>query len=196
MEQDTVNKSTYISLLKSIKRDGMEDLIDYLINETDLLIAPASTNYHCNYAGGLIDHSLNVYNCLLEKLNNKTFKNIEVSLDSLKIAALLHDLCKVNYYEMYDKNQKDDQGKWIQVQAYRVNDMFPYGHGEKSVLIISKFISLTEDEMMAIRWHMGFSEPKDMYSYLGQAFTRYPLAMLLFEADLEATYILESKAQV
>ena len=188
------NIEIYKNLLESIKRDGVEELVEYLFNETDIAIAPASSKHHCSYPGGLIDHSLNVYNCLIEKLNNKTFEKIDVRLESLKIVALLHDLCKVNFYESYKRNQKNEEtGQWEKVDSYRINDLFPYGHGEKSVSIVSRFIDLTEEEMMAIRWHMGFTEPKELYSTIGQAFTIYPLALLLFEADLEATYILEKE---
>lgn len=196
------NIKLFLDTLKKVKRDGIEELIGYLVNDTDFFDAPASTKYHCNYEGGLVEHSLNVYRCLLDKVKNslvyKQHKNLSdnYSSESFIIVALLHDICKSNYYEQYDKWIKDAKDKWITEKSYKVNDMFPYGHGEKSVLIISKFIDLTDDEIIAIRWHMGLSEAKEAYQVLGQALSKYPLTLALIEADLEATYILENKELV
>lgn len=109
--------------------------------------------------------------------------------DTIKIAALLHDICKVNFYKVSYRNAKNELGVWEKVPYYTIEDTIPYGHGEKSVMMITEYMKLTVEEKYAIRWHMGLSEPKEQYTTIGNAFTRYPLALMLFEADLEATYL-------
>lgn len=170
-------KEEYINLLKGINREGMDKLIEFLEN-SDFFIAPASTRYHGAWEGGLLAHSMKVYEILKTKTEDS---------DAVKIVALLHDICKVNYYKTDFRNVKNN-GVWEQVPYYTVEDTIPYGHGEKSVMMISEFIKLTPEEKYAIRWHMGFTEPKELYGTLGQAYKKYPLALLTFEADLEATY--------
>ena len=101
---------------------------------------------------------------------------------------MLHDLCKVNFYKTDFRNAKNAKGEWEKLPYYTIEDTIPYGHGEKSVMMITEYIKLTNDEKYAIRWHMGFSEPKEQYLALGQAFKKYPLALLLHEADMETTY--------
>ncbi len=179
-------KEEFLQLLKSVNRDGINDLIDFLEN-SDFFKAPASTRYHGNYEGGLVEHSLNVYKLLCEKVKNSPIK-INVSNDSLIIIALLHDICKVNYYKVDYRNAKNSLGVWEKVPYYTVDDTIPYGHGEKSVMLISEYIKLTIEEKYCIRWHMGFTEPKELYGTLGQAFKKFPLALLVHEADLETTY--------
>lgn len=179
-------KEEFLQLLKSVNRDGINDLIDFLEN-SDFFKAPASTRYHGNYEGGLVEHSLNVYKLLCEKVKNSPIK-IDVSNDSLIIIALLHDICKVNYYKVDYRNAKNSLGVWEKVPYYTVDDTIPYGHGEKSVMMISEYIKLTVEEKYCIRWHMGFTEPKELYGTLGQAFKKFPLALLVHEADLETTY--------
>ena len=179
-------KEEFLQLLKSVNRDGINDLIDFLEN-SDFFKAPASTRYHGNYEGGLVEHSLNVYKLLCEKVKNSPIK-IDVSNDSLIIIALLHDICKVNYYKVDYRNAKNSLGVWEKVPYYTVDDTIQYGHGEKSVMMISEYIKLTVEEKYCIRWHMGFTEPKELYGTLGQAFKKFPLALLVHEADLETTY--------
>ena len=180
-------KEQYLELLKEIKRDGMEELIKF-IEKTDFFIAPASTKFHGDYEGGLLEHSLKVYEILKEKVKNAPVE-VKVSEDTLKIVALLHDICKVNFYKVDYRNAKDAMGNWQKVPYYTIEDTIPYGHGEKSVMMLTEYIRLTSEEKYAIRWHMGFSEPKELYTTLGQAFKKYPLALLLHEADLESTYL-------
>lgn len=170
-------KEEFIKLLETINREGMDKLIEFLKN-SDFFEAPASTRYHGNWAGGLVEHSMKVY----EILKSKTEDN-----DSTKIIALLHDICKTNFYKTDYRNVKKD-GAWEQVPYYTVDDTIPYGHGEKSVMMISEFIKLTPEERYAIRWHMGFTEPKECYGTIGAAYKKYPVALLVHEADLEATY--------
>lgn len=171
-------KEEFIALLKQVNREGMDNLIDFL-NRTDFFEAPASTRFHGCFKGGLLEHSMKVY----EILKTKTEDN-----DSVKIIALLHDVCKANFYKVDYRNAKNEQGVWEKVPYYTVDDTIPYGHGEKSVMMISEFIKLTPEERYAIRWHMGFTEPKELYTTIGQAYKKYPIALLVHEADLEATY--------
>lgn len=170
-------KEEILELLNGINREGMEKLIEFLEN-SDFFEAPASTRYHGAWKGGLAEHSMKVYEILKTKTQDS---------DSVKIVALLHDICKVNYYKTDFRNVKNN-GVWEQVPYYTVDDTIPYGHGEKSVMMISEFIKLTPEEKYAIRWHMGFTEPKELYTVISNAYKKYPIALLTHEADLEATY--------
>lgn len=179
-------KDKIIELLRSTNREGMEDVISFL-EKSDFFIAPASTRFHGNYEGGLAEHSLKVYEILKNKLDKKEI-DINVNDDTIIIVALLHDICKCNFYKVEYRNAKNERGDWEKVPYYTVDDTIPYGHGEKSVMMLTEYMKLTNEEKYAIRWHMGFSEPKEQYQTLGIAFKKYPLALLLFEADLESTY--------
>ena len=172
-------KEEFIKLLKETNREGIESLIEFL-EKTDFFEAPASTRFHGCYKGGLLEHSLKVYEILKTKTEDS---------DSVKIIALLHDVCKANFYKVDYRNAKNAEGVWEKVPYYTVDDTIPYGHGEKSVMMISEFIKLTPEERYAIRWHMGFTEPKELYTTIGIAYKKYPIALLMHEADLEATYI-------
>ena len=180
-------REEFIELLRSTKRDGIEDVIKFL-EKSDFFQAPASTKYHGNYEGGLLEHSMKVYEIFKDKVEKA---NIEISTpkESLIIMALLHDVCKANYYKVDFRNAKNQAtGEWEKVPYYTVDDTIPYGHGEKSVMMLTEYIKLTNEEKYAIRWHMGFTEPKECYQYLSIAYQKYPIALLLHEADLEATY--------
>ena len=186
-------KEEFIALLKSVNREGIDKLIAY-IEKTDFFKAPASTKFHGNYEGGLLEHSLNVYHILKEKLSHKPYSEIvQVSEDTIILITLLHDLCKTNYYTVDYRNKKNADGVWVKEPYYTVNDTIPYGHGEKSVMMISKFIELNMEEVYAIRWHMGFTEPKELYNTISIVYEKFPLALALHEADLEATYLVESR---
>ena len=182
-------KEEFLNLLRSVQREGIEDLIKF-IESTDFFKAPASTRFHGNFEGGLLQHSMKVYEILKEKLNHVPVP-MNISEDTIKIVALLHDICKVNYYKVDYRNAKNDLGVWEKVPYYTVEDTIPYGHGEKSVMMITEYMKLTVEEKYAIRWHMGLSEPKELYGTLSAAFSKYPLALMLFEADLEATYLFD-----
>ena len=179
-----------------IHREGSEELLDYLMNKSDFFTAPASARYHGAYAGGLCQHSVNVFRCLadyLERPRVKELYGLDYDMESVAIAALLHDLCKVGCYRPGTRNVKNEAtGQWEKVQTYFFEDKLPYGHGEKSVYIISGFMRLTREEAMAIRWHMGFSGQEDPRT-IGQALQQYPLAASLSMADMEATYYLEKE---
>ena len=160
-------KEKFCDLYRSvIKREGAEELLDYLCGSgSDFFTAPASTRFHGNYPGGLCEHSLNVYQGLCEYLKRpytKTLFQNEYSEETVAIVALLHDICKVNVYKTSMRNVKNDAGVWDKVPYYEFDDNLPYGHGEKSVYIVGGFMRLTREEAFAIRYHMGFSEEKDI----------------------------------
>jgi len=190
------NKERFIAIYKDkIKRDGADKLLDFLMSSSsDFFTAPASTRFHGNYEGGLLEHSLNVYDCLCDIMKRPRIKEvygIEYSEESIAIAALLHDLCKINFYNVSFRNVKNDMGKWESVPFYTIDDSLPYGHGEKSVYIISGYMRLTRDEAFAIRYHMGFSADKENHGNVGKAMEMFPLAFFLNCADSEAAYYVE-----
>ena len=180
-------KEKFIELLRSTKREGIENLLNFL-EKSDFYTAPASTRFHGSKEGGLLEHSLKVYEILEQKVANNSL-NYQTDEATIRIVALLHDICKTNFYKVDYRNAKNSLGVWEKVPYYAVEDTIPYGHGEKSVMMISEFIKLTPEERYAIRWHMGFTEPKELYTTIGQAYKKYPLALYTHEADLEATYI-------
>ena len=179
-------KEKFIELLKSTNRPGIEDLISFL-EKTDFFTAPASTRFHGSFEGGLVEHSLKVYEILDYKAKNNVLK-LEIPDDTIKIVSLLHDICKLNFYKVDYRNAKNALGEWEKVPYYTIDDTIPYGHGEKSVMMISEYIKLTPEEKYSIRWHMGYTEPKELYNTIGSAYKKYPLALMMHEADLEATY--------
>ena len=185
-------KERFISVFKEkIHREGADKLLAYL-ESSDFFTAPASTRYHGAYFGGLLEHSLNVYDCLCDYLARPRVKELyglEFPEESVAIAALLHDLCKVDFYVESTRNVKED-GVWKTVPYYTIDDKLPYGHGEKSVYIISGFMRLTREEAFAIRYHMGFSGEENVNT-VGSAFSKFPLAVALFTADMEASYFVE-----
>ena len=177
-----------------IHRDGAKALLDYLCSSaSDFFTAPASTRFHGSYEGGLAQHSINVFHCLSDYLERPKVQDeygLMPSMETVAIVSLLHDLCKVNCYKSYMRNVKDEIGNWIKVPAYEFSDPMPYGHGEKSVYIISGFMKLTREEAFAIRYHMGFSGEEDKRN-VGAAFEKFPLAFALSTADMEATYFVD-----
>lgn len=178
-----------------ITRPGADALLEYLEHKSDFFTAPSSTRFHGCYEGGLCEHSLNVYHCLVDYLARERVQELyglECSEETVAIVALLHDLCKIGCYRPGTRNVKGPDGKWTQVPTYQFDDPMPYGHGEKSVYILSGFLRLTREEAMAIRWHMGFSGSEDPRT-VGQALQKYPLAFALATADMEASYFLEGE---
>ena len=192
----TAKKEEFLSIYReNITRKGADKLLEYLLSEeSDFFTAPASTRYHGAYAGGLLSHSLNVYHNLKAYLARERCSEVyhmpEYSDESIAISALLHDICKMNFYTVDYRNAKNEQGVWEKVPFYKIDDRLPYGHGEKSVFLIQFFMHLRKEEAMAIRWHMGFSGPEDANT-IGRALEMYPLAFALHVADMEATYFLE-----
>lgn len=182
-------KEDFITLFNEhVHREGAAELLTWL-EGTDFFEAPASTRFHGACAQGLVMHSLNVYKVLRSK-----FCRDEENLESVVIAALLHDVCKANYYTMSTRNVKNkDTGRWEEVPFYSITDELPYGHGEKSVWLIERHMRLTVEEAMAIRWHMGgFDDAaRGGCKAISEAYDAYPLAVKLHMADLAATYLLE-----
>lgn len=193
-------KTKIIELLKATERDRIDKVIDYLENKSDYFTAPASTAFHGNYAGGLAEHSLNVYNVAMRvkaaMVEMKPELADRISDESIAIVALLHDLCKTNVYKIEKKNRKIN-GVWVETDAYGVDySKFPLGHGEKSVImLLSLGFALTRDEMMAIRWHMAAWElafqSAEAKSNLNAAKEQCPLLAVLQAADGLASSLLE-----
>lgn len=191
-------KEEFITIYKeNIKREGADKLLEYL-EKSDFFTAPSSTRYHGSYEGGLVQHSLNVYHCLKDYLSRPRTKELygmDYSEETIAIVSLLHDVCKINFYTVEMRNKKNEaSGQWEKVPYYAINDTLPYGHGEKSVYILSGFFygdsRLTREEAFAIRYHMGFSGIEDKNT-IGRALEMYPLALALNVADMEASYYLE-----
>ena len=173
---------------QKVSRPGSEKLLAWL-DTTDFLRAPASTRFHGACESGLVMHSLNVYHALRERY----FEEGD-SEETFAICGLLHDLCKANFYKPGTRNVKNEvTGQWEKVPSYSIEDAFPYGHGEKSVYLIERFMRLRTAEAVAIRWHMGgFDDSvRGGSRAMGEAFYQYPLAVKLHLADLTATYLLE-----
>ena len=179
-------KEEFLKLLKTVQREGIDELLNFL-EKSDFFTAPASTRFHGNHEGGLVEHSLKVYEILKHKVENN-IKGITIPDESIIIIALLHDICKTNFYKIDYRNAKNSLGVWEKVPYYTVEDTIPYGHGEKSVMMITEYIKLSPEEKYSSRWHMGYTEPKELYNAIGATYTKYPIALLTHEADLEATY--------
>lgn len=192
-------KERYLDIYNTyIHREGSDKLLEYLLSKSsDFFTAPASTRFHGAYEGGLAEHSINVFDCLKDYLSRERVRGVyklEYDQESIAIVALLHDLCKINCYKAGSRNVKDENGVWHSVPTYEYDDRLPYGHGEKSVYIITGFMKLTREEAFAIRYHMGFSGVEDKRN-VGEAFQQFPLAFALNMADMEATYFVEGKNQ-
>ena len=189
-KKDIVKEFTEIYTNK-IKREGADKLLDWLL-KSDFITCPASTKFHSNYEGGLIEHSIKAYKRFVKNLEKEYGENWNntISEESAAIIGLLHDICKVGYYKQEMRNVKED-GVWVQKPYYTVDDKLPYGHGEKSVYIISGFMKLTREEAMAINWHMGgFDTRVQGGSYsISTAFYEFPTAIIFHLSDLEATYL-------
>lgn len=174
---------------ENIQREGGKELLEWL-EKTDFFTAPASTKFHCACEQGLAMHSVSVFDTMVEK----HFDPETDSKESFAICGLLHDLCKTRYYKISSRNVKDEAtGQWKKQPFFAVEDSFPYGHGEKSVYLIERFLRLKPAEAVAIRWHMGgFDEAARGGSFaISQAYEKYPLAVKLHLADLESTYLRE-----
>ncbi len=185
-------KEEFIAIFtENVNRHGAKELLDWLLT-TDFFDAPASTKFHCACENGLVMHSVSVFNTMMEK----HFDEETDSIESFAICALLHDICKAQFYKVSQRNVKNEQtGLWEKQPYYAVEDMFPYGHGEKSVFLVERFMRLKLDEAMAIRWHMGGFDENKSYA-MSQAYEKYPLAVKLHLADLESTYLREKGTSV
>lgn len=189
-------KAKFITICREkINRDGLDSLLDWLENESDFFVAPASTRFHGNHKYGLLEHSLNVYNALNELV--KQFPHLNIPEETIAIAAFFHDLCKANYYVVSTKNVKDEAtGVWRKEPFYKADDQYPVGHGEKSVIILMKHMQLTDNEIYAIRWHMGGFDSAVKGGDFGssKAYEICPFAVLLHLADMIASYLMEERS--
>ena len=177
-----------------VTRDGSAAFLEWL-SKTDFFTAPASTKFHCACPCGLVQHSVSVYRTMVERY----FDPETDSEESFAICGLLHDVCKAQFYKEGTRNVKNEQtGAWEKKPYYMIEDSFPYGHGEKSVFLIERFLRLKTSEAIAIRWHMGgFDDAARGGSFaISQAYDRYPLAVKLHLADLESTYLREKGTSV
>lgn len=178
---------------ENIQRDGADDLLKWL-SESDFFVAPASTRFHGSHEGGLLEHSLNVYHCLKEIVQQAGLQDT-YSPETIAISALLHDVCKVNFYKKGFRNAKDEEsGQWYKKEVYEIDEKFPCGeHADKSIIIIQNFIHLEPEEILAIRAHMGGWDTavKGGNGFVGKIFERSKLAVFLHFADMAATYLME-----
>lgn len=186
---------------ENIERDGIDNLLEWVEHETDFFTAPASTRYHGSYEGGLVEHSLNVYDRLVWEMENTVGAGWQeiYSLESIAIIALFHDLCKIDRYVITEKWRKDENGDWEAYEAYEYNkEKAEMGHGAQSVFYLQKFIQLTELEAQAIFWHMGAYDisPYATLAACSETFKWNPLAFLTHRADMAATYVTENEAFV
>ena len=185
-EQQT-NRDEFLATLSNVKRDGMDKLIEW-IQTRDFFDAPASTAYHGSYPGGLCEHSLNVYKELKRVLS--AFPEIECAEDSAILCALLHDVCKIDFYAQEKRNRKNNEGRWESYDAYKIDEKFCFGgHGSKSVYLIQHFINLSPEEATAINCHMGAFDNERV----GNSYEQFPLAWALHVADEAAAYLDETE---
>ena len=211
------NFNTFINLLESnVKRDGIDKLIAY-IKSKDTKIAPASTRYHLSCKGGLIAHSLNVYHRLLKLMEmeypdkeivaedgSKTYeRTCPYSLSTITVVALLHDMSKINFYEIQERNTKDEKGNWIKVPYYQVKDensrLIFGSHSMNSYFMVNTFIKLDYEESLAILHHMGgidSTEDTITCKNLSEAYKRSQLALFLHIADMLSTFSDESTEEI
>lgn len=198
------NKERFIALChEHIHREGLEKVLAYLEN-SDFYIAPSSTNFHLNEDGGLCKHSMNVFEtaCRLYETvalppiqdGSSPFKE-EIPMESLAIACLFHDICKVKLYHKTERWKKDANNRWMSYPGYEVRDDFPFGHGEKSCLMLSWYMRLKPDEMLAIRWHMGMFDAGENGSSQRHSFyaatDKSPLVSIVLAADFLTAKLME-----
>lgn len=194
------NKEEFVKLLKSTGREGVDDVIEEL-ERLGFFSAPASAGHHLNVEGGLVQHSLNT--CKAAFAIWEGMKALEPSLDtevkkeSIIISALLHDVCKADIYKRSVKKRKNKLGQWEDCEGYKVSYKdFSMGHGEKSlVVILLSGLELYDDEMLAIRWHMGAwglnqNSFEDVRNY-DTAQKEYPLVAIIHAADVMAANVME-----
>ena len=178
---------------KHIKREGADKLLEF-IKTTDFFEAPASTRFHSNYAGGLCEHSVKVFKRFVKMLEceyGAAWIGKSENMETAAVIALLHDICKVNCYKTEMRNVKEGN-EWVKKPYYSYDDPLPYGHGEKSVYMVSAYMKLTRDEAMAINWHMGPFDARSTTSssmQVSTAFQLFPMVLLFHTADLLTTYL-------
>lgn len=195
-QQIAANKQRFIDLCNEhIHREGLDKVLAYL-EKSDFYTAPSSTRFHLNEDGGLCLHSMNVFEAACKIYNEMAKPAIvngtspfteEVSMESIAIATLFHDLCKIKLYHKTERWKKDDKNRWVSYPGYEVKDDFPLGHGEKSCLMLSWYMRLKPEEMLAIRWHMGMFDMGESGTPLRMSFfsatDKSPLVSIVHAAD-------------
>lgn len=192
------NKDKFIKLCHQwIKRDGIKDLLNWL-ETTDFYVAPASTRFHLMCEGGLCQHSINVFERLCDEFKNEgmfdymTTSDTSKLMESIAVVALFHDVCKADFYEISERNVKNEYGNWIKVPYYTINNKsILVGHGYKSARIVNKYMNISDDEYMAILHHMGYSSD-DNIANISEIFGKSKLTLLLHIADTKATFLDEN----
>lgn len=195
--------SFFESRLRDVNREGIEKVIEFL-RTTDFYVAPSSASYHSNYQGGLLDHSLLVYSlafkyregliAMMPELEEK------IPEDSLIISTLLHDICKTCFYKQVMKYRKDENNQWQSYLGYEIDDSFPIGHGEKSVIMLQDLgLQMTPEEMLTIRYHMGAWDgamlTNDVKFSYSAAMNKYPMMVLVQSADNTSSLVFEKKSE-
>ena len=191
-------KETIISLLSSVKRDGMENLLKFL-EESSFYTDPASCQEHNSYDGGLADHSLNVYQVLMNyKRINSDLDKLE---DSIKIIGLLHDISYVGTFQKITKNvtvkgsagknvvREDGRLLFTEKQVYDpyYEAQLPYPHGQLSTMLVKQYIKLSKLEDLSIQWQHGEKDlPPHLYPLVRRAQKMNPLILYTNLADIEA----------
>ena len=185
------NKDTYCDLLFEICKEkfgerGFEKVTAIIkwLEATDFFDAPASSMFHENYPGGLVEHTLRVYNNAMELLRIAPFK--DCNMVSVALCALVHDWCKIGLYKQDWKNVKNETtGQWEKQAIYKkVDPNVPLGHGTTSMYMALRFFNLTVEEALAIRWHMGeYHICQDERGELHAANETYPMVQLIQFAD-------------
>lgn len=198
------NKQHFIDLChEHIHREGIDNMLSYL-EKSDFYTAPSSTSFHLNEDGGLCKHSINVFHTLCQLYEHVALPHLkeadtpfseEISTESLAIVGLFHDICKIKTYHKKTRWKKDANDHWMSYPGYEVKDEFPFGHGEKSCLMLNWYIHLKPEEMLAIRWHMGMYDMGENGSQQRYAFyaaaEKSLLVCLLQSADFLASKLAE-----
>lgn len=190
-EQLAANRERFISIFReNVHREGVEDLL-YWLETTDFFVAPSSTRFHGDYDGGLCEHSLNVYDCLVDVANRHP--EFTYSDETIALVSLAHDFVKISLYQKCQRNRKNEDGRWESYTTYQFDEDFPAGHGEKSCYLIQQFMYLSPEEYLAIRWHMGGFDNavKGGDRAMNTAADKYKLVSMLQLADQEASHLIE-----
>jgi hypothetical protein len=163
------------------------DMLKYL-SLNHFFTAPASTKYHGNYDGGLFDHSFAVAKFLvrLTEDNRLTWKNPR----SPYIVGMFHDLCKIDQYRHPASHLITDGVTVVNSFKWEYNpDTLLKGHGDKSVMLLSQFYTLTDEEIMCIRYHMGAFTDKSEWNDYTRAVSQYPNVLWTHQADMLASHV-------
>jgi len=192
MKQKDFAKEFEKIFVKNIKRDGADKMLDYL-KATDFFTAPASTRFHSNHAGGLVEHCVKVFHRFTKMLEceyGSDYMKKAENIESATVVALLHDICKINCYKTEMRNVKES-GAWVQKPYFAYDDPLPYGHGEKSVYMICGFMKITREEAIAINWHMGGFDARNGSGGFtcSNAFQLFPFAAIFHAADFLTCYL-------